>query len=92
MMRDNDVEFGQLGMDWITDATPVTGDWVAITSIGAVDAVFTVLTPTSRCRVNGANANLNGRTLPVGRTIYGRFSTITLSAGAVVAYKASLKT
>lgn len=79
---------GQLGGDWIDDTAAHVGDWCVITALTA--ATFTLCT-TGTFTVNGGNAAepLNGKVLPAGMSIYGRFTAITLTGGSVVAYRAS---
>lgn len=77
---------GQKGADWIDNTSARTGDWVCV--IALVDAVFTTLTPDDNTpyKVNGTVGNLNGKALPKGVAIFGRFTAITLTSGTVVAY------
>lgn len=83
---------GLLGSDYITNTTNLDGAaanvvWGIITAI--TTATFTLLTSPSTS-VNGAApaaGNLNGLVLPEGRSIYGRFTNITLTSGSVIAYR-----
>lgn len=74
------VEIGQYGSNRITTTATTTPDsgkvFVAIQI--TEDAVFTTLT--------GNMANTTGLALSAGTVIYGRFTSITLASGKVIAY------
>ena len=70
-------EFGQEGFDYITGTE--NGDWIAVQVIGNAGATFSV-------------TSAEGDSLPLlahseGVTIVGRFSNVSVSAGAVIAYR-----
>ena len=69
-------DLGNRGGEVITGTGVTTGDWYMITSINDLTA-FTTLTG----NITGAPTLLKS-----GVSIYGQFSTITLSAGEVIAY------
>ena len=80
------IELGQMGLDWIDNTGAVTGRWCIIQATTA--ATFTTLTVESPCAINGTpSTNLNGKVLPVGHQIRGRFTAITLTSGSVIAYR-----
>lgn len=60
--------------------TPADADnpWFAIQAVNGADAV--IASSTSNV------TNLNGLTLPSGHVIYGSFTAITLTSGAVICY------
>jgi hypothetical protein len=67
----------------ITDTAALAGNWCAIQIVEAT--VFNVLTSTT-LTVQGALADA---TFAAGIVIYGNFTTIDLTSGAVVAYNAT---
>jgi|TARA_E500000305_G_C3857008_1_gene158825 hypothetical protein len=82
---------GQAGAKFISDTsvhTPSSGNFVAIQCIE--DTVFNALTPldtTNGYGVGSYNGNtMASETIPAGVTIYGRWTTIDLTSGAVIAY------
>lgn len=81
---------GQWGADWIDDTQDHTSnDWVAITAI--LDTTFAVLEGSTVALNGAAPANLNGKVLSRGLTIFGRFTRMQLSSGgAVIAYRRGL--
>jgi hypothetical protein len=88
---------GAVGSDYITNTTNLDGVaanvvWGIITAI--TTATFTTLTSTTTS-LNGAAAggsgNLNGLVLAAGQSIYGRFTTITLASGSVMAYRVQVQ-
>lgn len=87
------LKLGQLGSTFINNTSANTGDWGAIQCVSSAAATFSTLT--SGVNDNGDDvmepgasvANLNGMTIQPGQIIFGRFSDITLGAGAVIAYK-----
>jgi len=84
------VSMGAAGGDWIDNTTNLDGvaagvTWGIITATTAT--VFTTLT-TSTISVNGAAiTNLNGKTLAAGLSIFGRFTSITLTSVSIIAYR-----
>ena len=80
---------GGLGAVLINNTSNVTGDWCILQALS--DAVFTTLNTTT-IRLNSGTAapsNLNGITLSAGHYLYGRFTSITLTSGTLVAYYAT---
>ena len=82
---------GQAGAKFISDNATHTltyGNFVAIQCIE--DTVFSALTPldtNSGYGVGSHNGNsMASKTIPAGMTIYGRWTTIDLASGAVIAY------
>lgn len=84
---------GAIGSDYITNSTNLDGVsanviWGVITAI--TPATFTLLT-SANTSLNGAAAggagNFNGLVLGTGQSIYGRFTTITLTSGSIIAYR-----
>lgn len=73
-------EFGQNGFDYINDTSANVGDWVAVKATGDANAVFTTLSTET-------GDTLNSTTLKAGDVIYGPFTAITLTSGAVIAYR-----
>lgn len=65
------------GSDFFTDTTAHTGRWCAIAAVAA--AVATV--------VDDLSGTFTSIPIPAGMTIYGKFSSITLASGKVLAYK-----
>ena len=72
-------DFGLGGHSFIETTTATDGNWNAIKSDGAADAVFTTLT-------DGKSADLDGFTLLAGDIVYGNFTHIELASGKVIAY------
>ena len=85
------VALGQGGAKFINDTSEHTGTFAAITMME--DTVFTSLTPsdtTNGYGVGSYNGNsMASETIPKGVTIYGRWTLIDLSSGAVIAYLGS---
>ena len=79
---------GQAGAKFINDQAVHTGSFVAIQCLE--DTVFTALTPADTANgygVGSYNGNsMSGETIPAGSTIYGRWTTIDLDSGLVIAY------
>ncbi len=79
---------GQAGAKFIKDTEEHTGTFVAITMLE--DTIFATLTPsdtTNGYGVGSYNGNTMGtETIPQGLTIYGRWTTIDLTSGLVIAY------
>jgi hypothetical protein len=93
--------FGQAGSIFIdqatadADATPLSGVFVAIqfiedTIFGTLTAETSELYPasngTSTSVDANAGSNTSGQTFPQGVTIYGRWTTINLTSGKIIAY------
>lgn len=75
---------GANGADWIDDTEEHIGDWHAITAFQT--SVFDALEG-EELYSNGQLGTFSTRTLPVGMTVYGRFTKITLTSGEVYAVK-----
>ena len=79
---------GQAGAKFISDNAAHTGTFVAITMLE--DTEFSVLTPEDTTNGYGVGSyngnNMSGETIPQGVTIYGRWTTVDLVSGLVVAY------
>ena len=79
---------GQAGAKFINDTAVHTGSFVAIQCLE--DTVFNALTPedtTNGYGVGSYNGNsMASETIPAGVTIYGRWTTIDLTSGLVIAY------
>lgn len=100
VVEGQNVGLGQAGSvfsNTTDNLTPVSGHFVAITVIE--DAAFTTLvsadgaginfigtTASSAGSGNGNEAITNGVTFSAGTTIYGRWNSITLNGGSIVAY------
>ena len=80
------VEFGRLGLDYITDTSAHTGVWGIIEC--KTNCTFTTLEG-ENLYTNGTLGNLNSYTLTAGQRLYGVFTKITLTSGSVVAYRAA---
>ena len=84
----SNVALGQTGAKFISDTEVHSGTFVAITMLE--DTVFNALTPTDTTNgygVGSYNGNtMASETIPQGVTIYGRWSTIDLTSGLVIAY------
>jgi len=84
----SNVALGQAGAKFISDTEVHSGTFVAITMLE--DTVFNALTPTDTTNgygVGSYNGNtMASETIPQGVTIYGRWSTIDLTSGLVIAY------
>ena len=79
---------GQAGAKFISDTAVHTGTFVAIQCLE--DTVFNALTPddtTNGYGVGSYNGNtMASETISAGTTIYGRWTTIDLTSGLVIAY------
>ena len=79
---------GQAGAKFIKDNAEHTGTFVAITMLE--DTIFATLTPDDTANgygVGSYNGNsMSGETIPQGVTIYGRWTTVDLASGLVIAY------
>tara|TARA_R100001530_G_scaffold98926_1_gene68755 strand:+ start:1761 stop:2057 length:297 start_codon:yes stop_codon:yes gene_type:complete len=84
----NNIGLGQAGAKFISDTSVHSGTFVAITMLE--DTVFNALTPTDTTNgygVGSYNGNtMASETIPQGVTIYGRWSSIDLTSGLVIAY------
>jgi hypothetical protein len=84
----HNIGLGQLGAKFISDTAEHTGTFVAITMLE--DTIFATLTPsdtTNGYGVGSYNGNTMGtETISEGLTIYGRWTTIDLTSGLVIAY------
>jgi hypothetical protein len=79
---------GQAGAKFISDNEEHTGSFVAIQCIE--DTVFATLTPSDTTYgygVGSYNGNtMASETIPAGTVIYGRWTTVDLTSGLVIAY------
>ena len=84
----SNVALGQAGAKFISDTEVHSGTFVAITMLE--DTVFNALKPTDTVNgygVGSYNGNtMASETIPQGVTIYGRWSSIDLTSGLVIAY------
>ena len=84
----SNVALGQTGAKFISDTAVHSGTFVAITMLE--DTVFNALTPTDTTNgygVGSYNGNtMASETIPQGVTIYGRWNSIDLTSGLVIAY------
>lgn len=69
--------FGQAGFDYVTTGTISTDVYIAVTALedAQIDATAS------------AGDSLTNVTIPKGLTIYGRFSSITVDSGKILAYR-----
>jgi len=72
---------GGAGCVSIIDTTAKTGVWSSVQCV--TDTVFATLTDSG-----DTGGSLAGLTIPAGMTLYGNFTAITLTSGAVRAYNA----
>jgi len=88
------VSMGQNGATFISDNDAHTGKFIGIQIVE--DTVFSVLTPYDSDFLYGTAAaagfdsngdNCASVTFPAGMTIYGRWKTIDLTSGKVIAYR-----
>ena len=88
VIESGNVALGQAGAKFISDTAEHTGSFVAITMLE--DTIFATLTPsdtTSGYGVGSYNGNtMATETIPQGLTIYGRWTTVDLTSGLVIAY------
>ena len=76
---------GQAGAKFISDTSVHSGSFVAIQCIE--DTVLTPADTTNGYGVGSYNGNtMASETIPAGMTIYGRWTSIDLTSGAVIAY------
>lgn len=73
-------EFGQYGFDVISDTNAHTGTWYCIQAPGNADAVISAT-------VSSLGDALSSFTLASGTSVYGPFTSITLTSGTVLAYR-----
>lgn len=85
------ISLGQYGANWIDDTGAYTGDWCVITAL--TNTVFASPTRATSFFINGGAqnvaANLAGKSLAQGLSLFGRFSNIQLTSGSVIAYRAT---
>lgn len=74
------LSIGQRGSTFISDTSAHTGNWRLIIPIE--NTVFATLTDGKL----GGNT-ITGETFPANFPLYGKFTVITLTSGAVMAYK-----
>ena len=88
VVESQNIALGQAGAKFISDTAEHTGSFVAITMLE--DTVFATLTPsdtTNGYGVGSYNGNsMASETLPAGTTIFGKWTTVDLASGLVVAY------
>ena len=88
VVESQNIALGQAGAKFISDTAEHTGSFVAITMLE--DTVFATLTPsdtTNGYGVGSYNGNsMASETLPEGITIFGKWTTIDLASGLVIAY------
>lgn len=73
---------GEHGGLLITDTSAHTGVWDAIQALEATEATLVS---------SNLSGTLTGVPIPAGVTIFGHFSSITLTSGTVIAYTATEK-
>lgn len=71
---------GKNGFEFISDTLAHSGSFCAIQIVA--DTVFTALSPAP------TGNTFTGVSMPTGTIIYGLFTTVTLTSGKVIAYKA----
>ena len=89
VVESQNIALGQAGAKFISDTAEHTGSFVAITMLE--DTVFATLTPSDTSNGYGVGASYNGNTmgsetLPAGVTIFGKWTTVDLASGLVIAY------
>lgn len=72
---------GGNGSTYVTDTSPVSGDFMAIQAVGDAAAVISNTYTTGN--ISGFSSDI---TLAAGQTIYGRFSSVALASGKVLLY------
>ena len=82
------VALGQMGADYITNTNTHTGRWSVIQVIA--DATFNAVVQDS-IFLNSAPTpyNFAGVVLTAGTVIYGNFTSIDLTSGTIIAYRAA---
>tara|TARA_Y100000310_G_scaffold252058_1_gene258714 strand:- start:158 stop:457 length:300 start_codon:yes stop_codon:yes gene_type:complete len=88
VLEQGNIGLGQAGAKFISDTAEHTGTFVAITMLE--DTVFNALTPEDESTgygVGSYNGNtMASETIPKGVTIMGRWTTIDLTSGLIIAY------
>ena len=88
VVESQNIGLGQAGAKFIKDTAGHTGSFVAITMLE--DTIFATLTPADTSNgygVGSYNGNsMASETIPQGVTIYGRWTTVDLTSGMVIAY------
>jgi|TARA_B100001939_G_scaffold330890_1_gene328429 hypothetical protein len=73
----NLMSFGQSGFDYITSGTVSDQTFIAITALEDASISATA----------SKGDSLSSVTIPKGLTIYGRFTSVTVSSGKILAYR-----
>ena len=88
VVESQNIGLGQAGAKFISDQAVHSGSFVAITMLE--DTVFSALTPSDTTNGYGVGSyngnNMATETLPAGVTIFGKWTTIDLASGLVIAY------
>ena len=88
VQESQNASMGQAGAKFISDQAVHTGSFVAIQCLE--DTVFNALTPLDTINgygVGSYNGNtMASETITAGTTIYGRWTTIDLTSGLIIAY------
>jgi len=88
VIEQGNLGLGQLGAKFISDTAAHTGIFVAIHCLEAT--VFSALTPEDTANgygVGSYNGNsMASETIPAGAIIFGRWTTVDLASGLVIAY------
>ena len=75
------------GSDIVSNTTNYTGDWCSLTAL--TDTVFTVAS-CSTISINGVvPANWSTVAITAGRTLFGRWTSVTLASGSVYLVRAT---
>jgi hypothetical protein len=80
-------QLGCCGAEYIDDTsvgTSHTGPYMALQSVGTVDAVLDQSDMAGGVNYDDFDADL---TIPNGATIFGKFTGVSLASGAIIAYK-----
>ena len=80
VVESGNLALGQVGFDVISDTSANTGTWIAIKAAAGDDAVISAAVTTQ-------GDDLSSFTLAENDTIYGNFTSITLTSGSVLAYR-----
>ena len=88
VIEQGNLGLGQLGAKFISDTAAHTGTFVAITTLE--ETVFAALTPEDINNGYGVGS-YNGNTMaseaiPAGITFFGRWTTVDLTSGLIIAY------
>ena len=70
--------FGQSGFDYVTTGTINSHTYIAITVLATASISVTSA---------GGGDNLSSVSVPAGVTIYGKFSSVTVTSGRVLVYR-----